>query len=159
VLQASLNLTTEQLYAVLLAAAALLLAAGGGVAWWRRRPKDPAEIERQRCLHLNRIGRIVEGHIVEIEEEGQVTADPLRVAPAAVRGTGGANGHGRTHRRVVFYRYSISGVTYETAQDISCLEVKFALDALVAGQPISVKYDPAHPSNSILMAEDWSGLH
>lgn len=145
---------------MLMAAAAALLAAGGGILWWRRRPKDPAEIERQRRLRLNRIGRIVEGQILEIEEEGQVTADPLRVAPAVVRDAPGNNGKPHPeHHRVVFYRYLISGVTYETAQDLSGLEEKFAMDTLVAGQPVSVKYDPAYPANSILMADDWSGLH
>ena len=107
---------------------------------------------------MSQIGRIVEGHIIEIEEEGQITADPLRVAPVAVRGDGSARS-ANTHHRVVFYRYSISGVTYETAQDVSGLEVKFAMDALTAGQSISVKFDPGNPSNSILMADDWSGLH
>jgi len=150
-----LNLTTEQWHALLLAAAAILLAAGG-IAFRRRRPADPAEIERRRRLRLSQMGRIVEGHIVEIEEEGQMTADPLRVAPAVTRASG-ATAHG--HHRVVFYRYSISGVTYETAQDVSGLDTKFAMDALTAGQPISVKFDPANPSNSILMADDWSGLH
>jgi len=27
------------------------------------------------------------------------------------------------------------------------------------GQTASVKYDPSNPSNSILLADDWSGLH
>ena len=154
-----MNLTTEQLYAIILAAAAAVLAAGGIVAWWRRRPKDPTEIERRRRLHLSQIGRIVEGHVVEIAEDGEITSDPLRVQPAFARGAAPATGNGSRHHRIVFYCYSISGVTYETAQDISGLDTKFAMDALTAGQPISVKFDPANPSNSILMADDWSGLH
>jgi hypothetical protein len=150
-----LNLTTDQLNAVFLAAAAVALAAGGIMVWWRRRPKDPAEAERRRRAHLNHIGRIVEGHIVEINEEGHFTPDPLRtpVTPHAA----GPSGNG--HHRVVFYTYSISGVTYETAQDISGLEAKARMEHLAAGHPISVKYDPENPGNSILMADDWSGLH
>ncbi len=154
-----MNLTTEQLYAGLLAAAVILLAAGGIVLWRRRHTNDAAEIERRRRLRLSQIGRIVEGHIIEIEEEGQITADPLRVAPVAVRADASSARNIQAHHRVVFYRYSISGVTYETAQDVSGLEAKFAMDALTAGQSISVKFDPANPSNSILMADDWSGLH
>lgn len=153
-----MNLTTEQLYAIILAAAAAVLAAGG-IILRGRRPKDPAEIERRRRLHLSKIGRIVEGHVVEIAEDGQITSDPLRLPPTMVRGGAHATGNGTQHHRIVFYRYSISGVTYETAQDVSGLDAKFAMDALTAGQPISVKFDPANPSNSILMADDWSGLH
>ncbi len=33
------------------------------------------------------------------------------------------------------------------------------LDRVATGQIASVKYDPANPGNSILVAEDWSGLH
>jgi len=33
------------------------------------------------------------------------------------------------------------------------------VERLAAGQPASVKYDPSNPSNSILVADDWSGLH
>ena len=157
-----MNLTTDQLYAILMAAAAAALAVGGAIVRWGRRPTDPAEIERLRRLRLNQVGRIVEGQIVEIEEEGQITGDPLRVAPAVIRGAApaaGARGKSRAHHRVVFYRYSISGVTYETAQDLTDLQAKFAMDTLVAGQHISVKFDPNNPSNSILMADDWSGLH
>jgi len=161
-----LNLTTEQWYVVLLAGAAALLAGGGFVAWWGRRPRDPGEAERRRRAHLNQIGRIVEGHIQEIEEFGVRTPDPLRVPPATARAAQpkaappgillrGPNGQ----HRVVFYSYSISGVTYETAQDVTGLEERACLERLVAGQPVSVKYDPANPSNSILIADDWSGLH
>ena len=154
-----MNLTSEQLNTLLLAAAALA-AAIGVIYWVRRRPKDPAQVERERRLRLSQMGRIVEGQIVEIEEEGQITADPLRVAPAIVRGgTAGGARRETVHHRVVFYRYSIFGVTYETAQDLSGLDEKFSMDTLVAGQPVSVKFDPANPRNSILMADDWSGLH
>jgi hypothetical protein len=152
-----LNATQVDLKTLLLAAAAVLLAAGGIVAWWRRRPRDPAEVERRRRAYLNQIGRIVEGHIMEITEA------PPHEAPAAARGlfrkaaapTNGSNGK----RALVVYSYSISGVTYETAQDITGMEERACLDRLVAGQPASVKYDPANPSNSILIADDWSGLH
>jgi hypothetical protein len=60
---------------------------------------------------------------------------------------------------VVCYSYAISGVTYETAQDMTGLEERACLERVVAGQPASVKYDPSNPSNSILVADDWSGLH
>jgi len=52
----------------------------------------------------------------------------------------------------------ISGVTYETAQDITGLEQHVHFQRLAAGQPASVKYDPSNPTNSILIADDWSGL-
>ena len=146
----------------LLVAAALLLAAGGFVAWWRRRPRDPEEIERRRRAYLNQVGRIVEGHIVEITDA--LPAEPLqkpnglfsRKNGTSVRSNGG--GHSAAHPLVV-YAYSISGVSYETAQDISGLEERACLAKIVAGQHASVKYDPANPSNSILIADNWSGLH
>jgi hypothetical protein len=62
-------------------------------------------------------------------------------------------------RRLIRYSYSISGVTYETAQDVTGLEERLCLERLAAGQPASVKYDPSNPSNSILVADDWSGIH
>ncbi|MGH9591488.1 MAG: DUF3592 domain-containing protein, partial [Bryobacteraceae bacterium] len=59
----------------------------------------------------------------------------------------------------VCYSYSISGVTYETAQDVTGLEDRVHLHLLAAGHPASVKYNPANPSDSILVADDWSGVH
>ena len=48
--------------------------------------------------------------------------------------------------KLLFYSYSISGVTYETAQDITGLEEQLHLDRVAAGQTASVKYDPSNPS-------------
>ena len=115
---------------------------------------DPEESERRRRLHLNQIGRIAEGQVVELAEHA---AEP----PAAARGIFGAKPQSlqfnRT-RQLVSYSYAISGVTYHTAQDITGLESQIRLERLVAGQPASIKYDPANPVDSILVADDWSGL-
>jgi hypothetical protein len=62
-------------------------------------------------------------------------------------------------QKLLYYTYSISGVTYETAQDITGLEEAAHLSRIAAGQTASVKFDPSNPSNSILVADDWSGLH
>jgi len=69
-----------------------------------------------------------------------------------------ASGDSNGTRRLVRYSYSIAGVTYETAQDVTGLEERLCLERLAAGQPASVKYDPSNPSNSILVADDWSGI-
>ena len=61
-------------------------------------------------------------------------------------------------RHLVSYSYAISGVTYHTAQDITGLESQIKFERLVTGQPASIKYDPANPTDSIIVADDWSGL-
>ena len=115
---------------------------------------DPQEEERKRRLHLNLIGRIAEGQVVELAEH------PAPVVEAR-RGLLGSRPRPLVNngpRHLVSYSYSISGVTYHTAQDITGLESQVRLERLVAGQPASIKYDPANPSDSILVADDWSGL-
>jgi len=137
------------------AGAILVLAAAGIVRWLRRHPLDSAEIERRRRSRLNQIGRIAEGHVIDLLE-----VPPQMQAGSGVLRRRGAAGRPQTDgRKLVSYSYSISGVTYETAQDITGLEERVCLDRVAAGQPASVKYDPANPSNSILVADDWSGLH
>jgi hypothetical protein len=132
---------------------AVLLAAG--LWWWRRRPRDPEEVERRRREHLSRVGRIVEGEILEIAETpaASPTASPAGNGsrPDAHDGTNG-------QRSLVLYTYSISGVTYEAGQDITGFEERACLKRVIAGQPASVKYDPSNPGNSMLIAEDWSGI-
>ena len=108
-------------------------------------------MERRRREYLSRVGRIVEGQILEIRESPGIAAVP------AARGKIAPNGNGK--RSLVCYTYAISGVTYETAQDVTGFEERACLDRLITGQPASVKYDPQSPGNSMLIAEDWSGLH
>ncbi len=137
-------------------AAGVLVAIGGAILLLHRRPHDPAEAERKRRSYLNQIGRIVEGQVLEIVEapaEAPARTGLFHRQPAAL-----ANGANDT-RKMLSYTYSISGVSYETAQDITGLEERACLHRVVSGQPASVKYDPSNPSNSILVADDWSGLH
>jgi hypothetical protein len=139
----------------------LVLAMGGAaiaalamIAYAFFRPAvDPYEAERKRRLHLNQIGRIAEGQVVELiehppEKEGRKGLFSKSSRPLADLGP----------RHLVSYSYAISGVTYHTAQDITGLEGQIRFDRLVAGQPASVKYDTANPSDSIIVADDWSGL-
>lgn len=136
------------------AAAAAVAVTGGMVAFQLlRRPADPEEFERERRKHLNRVGRIVEGHVVELME---MDAPPSTPAPRFTRHKSQATANGQ--RKLVCYSYSISGVSYETAQDVTTLQTGAGLARLTAGQPASVKYDPSNPSNSILIADNWSGL-
>ncbi len=117
-----------------------------------RPAEDPEEIERKRRLHLNQIGRIAEGQVVEL-----VAYPP---EPSASKGLF-SRARPLTNlspRQLVSYSYAISGVTYHTAQDITGLESQVRFDRLVAGQPASIKYDPSNPTDSILVADDWSGL-
>ena len=140
----------------------LMLAMGGAaiaalamVAYAFLRPAvNPEEEERKRRLHLNQIGRIAEGQIVELVEhppESQAARKGLFRAAARPL-------QDMRPRHLVSYSYLISGVSYQTAQDITGLESQIRLERLVAGQPASIKYDASNPSDSILVADDWSGL-
>lgn len=140
----------------------LILAMGGaalvGVAMiayaFFRPAESPEEIERKRRLHLNQIGRIAEGQVVDLMQQAP---EPQKIR----KGLFGSRARPLDNpapRHFVSYSYAISGVTYHTAQDITGLHSQVHFERLVAGQPASIKYDPANPSDSILVADDWSGL-
>jgi hypothetical protein len=140
----------------------LILAMGGAtiaaiamIAYAFFRPEENAEeIERKRRLHLNQIGRIAEGQVVELVQHAPERQEKKRF----LFGSRARPLSNVGPRHFVSYSYAISGVTYHTAQDISGLQSQVRFERLVAGQPASVKYDPANPSDSILVADDWSGL-
>jgi hypothetical protein len=135
-----------------------VLAIIGLIFWLRRKPEDSGEMERQRRAYLNRVGRIVEGQVLEIAEHARDAKDS-GAAAAGMFSKNRASAAPNGTQRLIHYTYSISGVTYETAQDITGLEERLLLTRAAAGQTASVKYDPSNPSNSILLADDWSGLH
>lgn len=107
------------------------------VWWWRRRDRPgAAELERRRRLHVNRIGRIADGRIVDL-------MDHIDAGAA---------------QQLLSYTYRVRGVEYQAAQDISTLRGVLDLKHLAAGHPTQVKYDPHNPTNSIVLCEQWSGL-
>lgn len=134
-----------------------VLAVIGLLYWLRPIPEDPGEIERQRRAYLNKVGRIVEGQVLEIGEQRNGAESKKKNGFFAAGGGVDAVAHGA--RKLLYYTYAISGVTYETAQDVTGLEERLHLSRIAAGQTASVKYDPSNPSNSILLADDWTGLH
>ena len=62
------------------------------------------------------------------------------------------------HDHLVFYTYAVRGVEYTASQDVSKLAEKIPPD-LSNVPSVSVKYDPKNPANSIILAEEWSGLY
>lgn len=57
----------------------------------------------------------------------------------------------------IFYSYAVRGVEYTASQDVTALQERVSGDLTNMG-PVSVKYDPRNPANSIVVAENWSGL-
>jgi hypothetical protein len=85
------------------------------------------------------VGRIIDGTVLDLTEiDGP---DPSAL------------------QRHIFYKYEIAGVYYECSQDVTHLEEAVADATSAPGMPTSVRYDPRNPSNSIVVAESWTGLH
>ena len=60
--------------------------------------------------------------------------------------------------QLILYKYEISGVVYEASQDVTLLKNLVNIYDCRLGFPASVRYDPHQPTNSIIIAESWSGL-
>jgi Protein of unknown function (DUF3592) len=136
--------------------AGVALVAGLWYSMWMRREPNGDEIEQKRRSHINQVGRIAEGQILEVLDVPQEQAEARGLALFR-RGSKTAPADGR--RKLVCYSYSISGVSYETAQDITSLEARAGQQRLVPGRAASIKYDPSNPGDSIVLTDDWSGLH
>jgi hypothetical protein len=59
--------------------------------------------------------------------------------------------------KYLFYSYAVRGVEYIASQDVSSLAQLMPMDLCASGS-VSVKYDPRNPANSIVIAEQWTGL-
>lgn len=118
-----------------------VLGIGGMAAWLalRRRP-SPEEVERERRAELVRTGRIKDGTILDFSETEPGDA-------------GVAQGI-----RFILYKYEIGGVAYECSQEVTALGDYVKPEDLRLGFPCSVRYDIRRPENSIVLAENWSGL-
>ena len=87
-----------------------------------------AERERRRRIAIHRNGRMGDANIID------------------VRGC------------LLFYSYEIRGVAYTTSQDASDFQDRLPAETSVLIGPVSLKYSPGNPANSIVICEDWSGL-
>ncbi|MCX6626230.1 MAG: hypothetical protein NTW28_01185 [Candidatus Solibacter sp.] len=58
---------------------------------------------------------------------------------------------------LVFYSYSVRGVEYTASQDLSRFVGEAAVD-FSGVSSMSVRYDARNPANSMVVAEEWSGL-
>jgi hypothetical protein len=126
---------TLRLYAFATVAGAGLLTAG--VIWSRLRRKTPEQFERERRLRISETGRITDGAVIDVNEMD-------------------LNGAGEI--QLLVYRYAVAGVSYEASQDVTSLRHRVDLHSCRSGLMTSIKYDPANPGNSIVIAENWSGL-
>jgi hypothetical protein len=57
---------------------------------------------------------------------------------------------------LLFFTYSVRGVEYTASQDVSALREQVPED--LSSVAVGVKYLPQNPANSIVLAEEWSGL-
>jgi hypothetical protein len=120
---------------------AALLAAG---LWLLlRKGPSPEERERARRQFLSHSGRVVDGMLLDICEVEAV---------ANVK-----NGPART-LTMLLYSYRIGGVDYESSQDVTDMLKVVDAAQVRAGFPCSARYQPGNPQNSIVVAEEWSGL-
>jgi hypothetical protein len=111
---------------------------GALVLWLTLRKRPTAEeLERARRLFLVQSGRLVDGMLLDVCE---VTAED-----------------GRTLTMLLF-SYRIAGVDYECSQDITDLSGVVDVAQVRAGFPTTIRYQPGNPQNSIVVAEDWTGL-
>jgi hypothetical protein len=58
---------------------------------------------------------------------------------------------------LLFFTYSVRGLEYTASQDISTLRDRVPRD-LTSLLAVGIKYLPQNPANSIVVAENWTGL-
>jgi hypothetical protein len=132
-------LSTSTRVALEIAAGAVAVAGVGTVGIWLAFRKKPTaeELEQRRRDFLVRSGRIVDGMLLDVYE---VDAEDGRKLS------------------LVLFNYRIGGVDYECSQDITNMAEIIDPTRIQLGLPCSVRYQPGNPQNSIVVAEQWTGL-
>lgn len=111
-----------------LLAVLIVLLVALGVRAWRRSRVSPDEIERRRRLMLLAKGKMGDASLLDFREN------------------------------LLVYSYAVRGVEYTASQDISKLRPFLPDDVASLAGHVSVRYDARNPANSIVLAEEWSGL-
>ncbi len=116
------------------------LLAGVAVMMLSRKEESADELERERRKALVKAGRIIDATVIDISD----------LTPEEIGRPMGM--------QLILYKYEISGVVYEASQDVTLLKNLVNIYDCRLGFPASVRYDPHQPTNSIIIAESWSGL-
>ncbi|MGA3125118.1 MAG: DUF3592 domain-containing protein [Candidatus Korobacteraceae bacterium] len=116
---------------------AIVIAVASALVWLGRRKKTPEQREALRRQRISAHGRITDGTVLDVQEFDSDTGHPAQM---------------------VIYTYDVAGVQYECSQDLTHLRQFLDLHSCRIGVATSVKYDPHHPGNSIVVAETWCGL-
>jgi hypothetical protein len=101
---------------------------GLGFYFLSRIRRNPKDKEKRRRLQVNEQGRIADATITEV------------------------------HESTIFYEYSVRGVLYTASQDVAQLREQIPSDLERLIGPVTLKYSPQNPANSIILCEEWSGL-
>jgi hypothetical protein len=103
-------------------------AASSAVYILRRARRDPRERERRRLHLINRRGRMGDGYVTDVSEQA------------------------------LYYTYSVGGVEYTASQEIAELRELLPenLDSIIG--PVTLKFLPANPGNSIVVCKNWFGI-
>lgn len=112
--------------------AALVLVAGLALLAQRifRKKPSPEELERRRRLGIHQEGKLGDAEIIDVDP-----AVPL-----------------------ITYSYSVAGVGYTVAQELGALREMLPDDLMSMMGPVSIKFKPQNPANSIVLCEEWNGL-
>lgn len=103
-----------------------------------RKRKTPDDLEQERRVFLDRVGRITDGTVIDVQE---MAAEEKRRSAI-----------------LLIYNYDVAGVSYECSQDVTYLRHWINLHSCRLGLHTSVKYDPQNPGNSLVVSENWMGL-
>jgi hypothetical protein len=98
------------------------------VALVKRRRVTPDELERRRRAFVSAHRRTIEGLITDADADS------------------------------IHYNYELRGIEYFTSQDVHALRGRLPSDPSRLIGPVSVRFEPANPANSIVLCEEWSGL-
>ena len=109
-------------------AVAVLVVAASAVYSWMTKRPTAAELERRRREMVNSIGKMGDGTITEVQQPN------------------------------ILYTYHVRGIEYLASQDITGMEASLPPEQWGVIGPVSIKYDPRNPANSIIVSERWSGL-
>ncbi len=120
------------------AAGSLAVVAVGFALISRKSRKSPDQKERERRERISLGGRITDGTVINVHEVEASDDNP--------------------EAQLIVYQYDVAGVSYECSQDVTWLRHLVDLHSCRLGVPASVKYDPQNPGNSIVIAENWTGL-